>query len=113
LEKQLAAEAKKRQAPGRTAPGKTLVERFPEASDTGEVREKAAKMVGANPHYVTDAKKIEQDAPEILEQVKQGKLSIPQAKQRTARLYTRRSRLPCPEEAEGIKRHHALSKLWR
>jgi hypothetical protein len=42
--------------------------------------EQAAAMVGANPHYVTDAKKIEQDAPEILDQVKQGKLSIPQAK---------------------------------
>jgi hypothetical protein len=36
-------------------------------------------MVGANPHYVTDAKKVKQDAPEILEQVKQGKLSIPRA----------------------------------
>jgi len=32
-------------------------------------------MVGANPHYVTDAKKIERDTPEILDHVKQGKLS--------------------------------------
>jgi hypothetical protein len=31
-------------------------------------------MVGVNPHYVMDAKKIERDAPEILEQVKQGEL---------------------------------------
>lgn len=60
--------------------GKTLLKIFPEASDTGEAREKAAKMVGANPYYVTDAKKIEQDAPEILDHVKQGTLSIPQAK---------------------------------
>ena len=37
-------------------------------------------MLGINPHYVTDAKQIERDAPEVLEQVKQGKLSIPQAK---------------------------------
>jgi hypothetical protein len=37
-------------------------------------------MISANPHYVSDAKKIEQDAPEILEHVKQGTLSIPQAK---------------------------------
>jgi hypothetical protein len=36
-------------------------------------REKAAKMVGANPHYVSDAKKIEQDAPEILEQIRSSK----------------------------------------
>jgi hypothetical protein len=32
--------------------------------------EQAAAMVGANPHYVTDAKKIEQDAPEIFDYVK-------------------------------------------
>jgi hypothetical protein len=37
--------------------------------------EQAAKMIGANPHYVTDAKKIERDTPEILDHVKQGKLS--------------------------------------
>ena len=37
-------------------------------------------MLGINPHYVTDAKQIERDAPEVLEHVKQGKLSIPQAK---------------------------------
>lgn len=74
IEKQLAVEAKKRQAHEQTAPGKTLLEIFPEASDTGEAHEKAAKMVGANPHYVTDAKKIEQDAPEILDHVKQGTL---------------------------------------
>jgi hypothetical protein len=59
LEKQLAAEAKKRQAHGQTAPGKTLPERFPEASDAGEARSKAAAMLGINPHYITDAEKIE------------------------------------------------------
>jgi hypothetical protein len=37
-------------------------------------------MLGINPHYITDAKKIEQDAPELLNHVKQGTLSIPQAK---------------------------------
>jgi hypothetical protein len=47
---------------GRTAPGKTLVEIFPQASDGGKARDKAAEMVGANPHYVSDDKKIEQDA---------------------------------------------------
>jgi hypothetical protein len=34
-------------------------------------------MVGANPHYVTDAKKIEQDAPEILDHVKQESSRFP------------------------------------
>ena len=53
----MAAEAKKRRGT-RT----DLAEKFP-AGDFGEAREKAAEMVGANPHYVTEAKKIEQDAP--------------------------------------------------
>jgi hypothetical protein len=38
-------------------------------------------MIDANPHYGTDAKKIERDAPEVLDHVQQGKQSIPQAKQ--------------------------------
>jgi len=56
------------------------VEKIPQA-EAGKARDKAAEMLGANPHYVSDAKKIEQDAPEILDHLKQGKLSIPQAKQ--------------------------------
>jgi len=46
----------------------------------GKASDRAAKMLGINPHYITDAEKIEHDAPELLDQVKQGKLSIPQAK---------------------------------
>ena len=38
-------------------------------------------MVGANRQYVSDAKHIAQDASEILDHGKQGKLRIPQAKQ--------------------------------
>jgi hypothetical protein len=32
-------------------------------------------MLGINPHYITDTEKIERDAPEALDHVKQGKLS--------------------------------------
>jgi hypothetical protein len=80
LEKQLAAEAKKRIRLSNASKEKIA------DSDKGQARDKAAAMVGANPHYVSDAKKIEQDAPEILEQVKQGTLSIPQAKKVAALL---------------------------
>jgi membrane-bound lytic murein transglycosylase MltF len=75
LEKQLAIEAKKKEAER-----KSTLEKI-EKSSLPVVRaaEQAAAMVSANPHYVTDAKKVKQDAPEILEQVKQGKLSIPRA----------------------------------
>jgi hypothetical protein len=59
----LAKAAKKRQAHGQTAPGKTLRERFPQAFDGGKARDKAAKMLSINPHSITDAKTIAQDAP--------------------------------------------------
>jgi hypothetical protein len=59
-------------------------------------------MIGANPHYVTDAKKIEHDAPEILNHVKQGKLSIPQAKQGAATIAT----LP-----KGANQHASIGAL--
>jgi len=50
-----AAEARKRQAHGQTAPGKSLTAKLPEASK-GEAREKAAKAAGTNPHYISDVK---------------------------------------------------------
>ena len=49
-------------------------------SDKEQARDKAAKMLGINPHYITDAKRIDRDAPEVLEHVRQEKLTIPQAK---------------------------------
>jgi aminoglycoside phosphotransferase len=71
LEKQLAIEAKKRQ---RLNNANRAI--LPD-SEKGKASEQAAKMLEINPHYITDAKKIEQDAPELLAQVTQGTLSIP------------------------------------
>lgn len=64
----------------------------------GKASDKAAKLLGINPHYITDSEKIEQDAPELLEQVKQGKLSIPQAKKVAA--------LPAEDRPAAIERIH-------
>jgi hypothetical protein len=44
-------------------------------------------MVGASPRYVQDAKQIEKDALEVLDHVKQGKLTIPQAALMLAKPY--------------------------
>jgi hypothetical protein len=92
LEKQLAIEAKKKEAERKST------FQFFEKSPLPVVHaaEQAAKMVGANRQYVSDAKKIEQDAPEILDHVKQGKLSIPQAKRVAA--------LPAEEHPAAIER---------
>jgi hypothetical protein len=98
LEKQLAAEVKKRRlATQNNNAGRAVQERIPEQGK-GQARDKAAKMLGANPHYVTDAQKIEHNAPELLEQVKQGTLSIPQAKKVAA--------LPAEERSAAIERIH-------
>jgi len=56
-----------------------LVEKIP-PSDFGKSRDKAAELLGINPHYITVAKQIERDAPELLEKVKRGTLTILQAK---------------------------------
>ena len=93
LEKQLAAEAKKRPC---EAAKETNEKRhslaFPKdgKSDPPEPRtpihaeKEAARMLGVSHGYVADAKQIAKDAPEILDHVKQGRLNIPQAKKGTA-----------------------------
>jgi ParB-like chromosome segregation protein Spo0J len=46
-----------------------------------ESRKKAAKMVGANPHYVSDVKRIASKAYDVIEAAKAGKISsMPDAK---------------------------------
>ena len=42
--------------------------------------EQAAQMVGTNRQYVSDAKRLRDEAPELLERVRSGELTIPQAK---------------------------------
>lgn len=70
----LEAEAKERQG-ART----DIVEKIP-PSEMGKAREKAAAIVGTNPRYVSDAKKLAEEAPALFEQVREGKKTIPQAK---------------------------------
>jgi hypothetical protein len=65
IEKQLAAEAKKRRAATLKQNQSTVQEKFPER-EQGQARDLVAKMMGANPAYVQQAKQIERDAPEIL-----------------------------------------------
>ena len=57
IEKIEAVEAKKRQGT-RTDVG----ERFPQSSEAARSKDIAADRVGANPHYVTDAKRIAREA---------------------------------------------------
>lgn len=93
----LEAEAKERQrAAGMRSAALRSVENevpatLPDAHiDVGEAREKAAAAVGASARYVSDAKAIGEKAPEVLDAVKSGVVTIPEAK--------RISALPSPAE---------------
>lgn len=83
-EKMLAREAKKRQAHGGTAPGKTLPQKIAEGEksakrEEGEARSQAAKLVGTNRQYISDAKKLQSEDPESAEAVRRGEISLPKA----------------------------------
>jgi hypothetical protein len=41
--------------------------------ETGKSRDQAAAIVGVNRQYVSDAKKLKEEAPEVFEQVKAGR----------------------------------------
>jgi len=82
-EKLFADEAKERQRQhGNTAPGKpkNTSGNISLSDDQGQSRDKAGDLFGVNERYVSDAKKIAEQAPEVAEQVKAGKLTLQDAK---------------------------------
>jgi len=80
VERILAAEAKKRQG-ARTDLEQTLVNSLTNVSNNErKATAQAAKITGTNRDYVSDAKKIEREAPELKEAVMAGTMTLPQAK---------------------------------
>jgi ParB-like chromosome segregation protein Spo0J len=93
LEPHFAADAKRRQRDsikarddkGRAAP---VVEKVPQLEHPGrpsKAREEAAKSVGVNDRYVSDAKKVKTEAPEVFERLKAGKITLQDAKREVAK----------------------------
>ena len=84
IEKALAEEARKNMAAGGgdKRSGFQLIEN-PIAGPI-HAAEQAAAIVGTNRQYVSDAKKIAQQAPDLAEQVKIGQISLPEAKKLVA-----------------------------
>ena len=86
----LEAEAKERQRnsikerdeSGRSMPVHQLIDELDNESRKPVLQalEQAAQMVGTNRQYVSDAKRLRDEAPELLERVRSGELTIPQAK---------------------------------
>jgi len=89
LEPHFAADAKRRQKEhGKTAPGKprALPEKVPEVKKgDGDARKAAAVSVGVNDRYVSDAKKVKTEAPEVFERLKAGKITLQDAKREVAK----------------------------
>ena len=76
----LEAEAKERQ---RASGGdrKSDMAKIPEPiKDKGLARDKTAALFQASPRYISDAKRLRDEAPDLLEEVRQGKKTISKAK---------------------------------
>lgn len=73
----LEAEARERMTTG-VNQHSSPVELFPQG--TGKSRDHAAAMFNTNGRYVSDAKKLNEEAPELFEKVRIGEMTIPQAK---------------------------------
>lgn len=79
VEKALAEEATAKEAERKRNQGDTTLEIFPK-SEPIRAADQAAKILGTNAHYVTDAKRLAATAPELLDEVRDGNLTIPEAK---------------------------------
>ena len=78
----LQKEAKKRQLSKlKQRAGSSEVAELPQRSDkvTKKSRTQAAQIVGASPRYVSDAKRIQEEAPHLLPAIKEGELTISKA----------------------------------
>jgi ParB-like chromosome segregation protein Spo0J len=85
LEPHFAADAKRRYEATVGRPKKS-VEKVPQISERQpKAREEAAKSVGVNDRYVSDAKKVKQEAPEVFERLKAGKITLQDAKREVAK----------------------------
>ncbi|MEO2036278.1 MAG: ParB/RepB/Spo0J family partition protein [Planctomycetaceae bacterium] len=81
----LREEAAKRHREGsgtRSNPGEApqlIGERGTDKKHDGETDHKLAEMTGTNRQYVADARKLQEEAPEVFEQVQSGEKTIPEA----------------------------------
>lgn len=74
-------EAKERQQQhSGTAPGKVKDTCGNNSASEGRARDHAAKAIGLNPHYVSDAKDIKDRAPDQFEAIKRGEKTISEVK---------------------------------
>ena len=76
----------------------------PEPDGCGEAREKAAKLTGSNPKYVSNLLKIQREAPELFKEVERAAMSIPKA--------LRELEKQCGEDQGSSRRDAFTVVLW-
>lgn len=127
LEEQLAEEARKRQreaaARGGAAGPNKVPEIVPEPSGTpdrsSESREQAGKAVGVSGRYVQDAKKVRDEAPDLLPEVEAGKITLPEAKkqirlrEKAEKVAAIKAQEPAPLDASGTFPLLYVDPPWR
>jgi protein gp37/ParB-like chromosome segregation protein Spo0J len=104
IEAYFAEAAKKRQAHGQTAPGKTketLVADPPQASDKS--REQAARTTGASGKGVQMAKKVAAVAPDLKDRVMAGTVSLDAAYKQAQEIEKERDKREAPPETDKTK----------
>jgi len=88
LEPFFAADAARRKKETEGRPKKDSekpVAKLPPVSPPQKARVEAAKSVGVGERYVQDAKKVKQEAPEVFERLKAGKITLQDAKREVAK----------------------------
>ena len=58
----------------------------PKETEPTKARQEAAKSVGVGERYVQDAKKVKQEAPEVFDRLKAGKITLQDAKREVAKI---------------------------
>ena len=111
---ELEKRAKERQRKhGDTAPGKRAnTPGTNSGSVTGDARDEAAEMFGINPHYVSDAKKIKEEAPELFEAVRSGETTVSAAMRKVRMEEPPPERVETPGFPDGPFRTLVIDPPW-
>lgn len=91
------SEAKKRQATSTGGSKPQLTAQMPEAAK-GEAREQAAKAFGVSPRYISEAKAIKEDLPDVFERLKSGKKTLTAARREVQREKATKAAPPLPTD---------------
>lgn len=86
-----------------------LLETIPKADiEPIHAAKTAAEILGVNPHYITDAKNIQEKAPDLADKVRAGEMTIPEAKKEVKARETKAARSEIAEKAKELP----VSSRW-